>query len=355
MPIITGNAFFASVDELAGPRRGTPYALGEDRDYIRQWLVKVKDKNMGPAAVCRAPGLPLPGSFYVTPSDYDLLARAIRFEANPRDTDESTWEYWVVTVTYSTRLPAGGFPDAPGWPSDGSGGASNNPELEPAEVEWDFEVVQAAYFEDLNDKPFLNSAGQKFQPHPTFEVGYPVLVVSRNELYYDVDKAIEYAYAVNDDVFLGAPPGTVQCYPIKAKQLYKGALRYWRMQYRFRFAVFRPDGILLPWSPVKVMDMGTQEVVVQNVEGIDTFVERPILRFGHKITAPVPLQRIYVNVDGVPTWTGRVIAKPKNANGSITPEYIHFVVYRSANFTKLLMGGLIRGRSASGTTTTTTS
>jgi hypothetical protein len=76
--------------------------------------------------------------------------------------------------------------------------------MEPPEVSWDFAEVHRVMHNRMTiptlDHPepyaIVNAAGQPFTPAPTYEVAYPILTITRNELQFDRIKASLYAYAV---------------------------------------------------------------------------------------------------------------------------------------------------------------
>jgi len=291
------NDYYGLVDELPEGRAGTPFNHGGAREYTRKFLVHIKNKEMGPVAVCWHPGLPKRYDFYKSKSgvEYDLTSLCIKKSAVPKNTQQGDdWVQWIVTCEYSSELGKMAAPDDPGDPGDPgkpesgdspkSAGASTNPELEPPELEWDWEIKNEAIPVDLDGQPFINSANQPLSPPPTVEVAFPVLVVTRNELQYDVDVAAEYAYAVNQDVFMGRDAGTVQCMPARAKAVYRGFLQYYRVTYRLRI---RTDG--KTWQP-EYLDAGTCRL--QNTPGAPNQGQPvPIIRFGAPITQPVLLKQ----------------------------------------------------------------
>lgn len=238
MGVITNSQYFAACDLRMSQQQTAEvdFATG-DRNYVQEWLVQVKTSAIDSLAVLDCPGLPRAGAFYASDTAFDLLSLAIKFSSK-RLTD-ADWGQWLVTVNYSTKLPPGGFPNSPGGPQ--GDGANNNPELEPPDIEYDYEVGQEAPQSDLDKKAYLNSAKLPFSPPPKFPAGYPILMISRNELGFNTQRANQYAFALNSDIFMGYRPETVMCYPPKAKLVFKGPLQYWRVTYRLKFAAIVTD------------------------------------------------------------------------------------------------------------------
>lgn len=349
MPKITGYyaRWFDEVEELDTEHTGTVFnALDGHREYTRLFLVRVKDKGLGPLAVCTAKYLPRPWSSYMSKDglEFDLLAKAQEISATqPEKTD---WAVWHVTVKYSTKMPPGGIPTTPGWPAGPGGpggaggkGAANNPEMEPPEERWESIEVQRAWPVDLDGKAFVNTAGVPLNPAPTVEVGMPVYVLTRNELFYNYETAAKYSFAVNSDkIFGGAAPGTVRLRPPVAVKQYKGDYEFWRVTYRFEiFVPFKADFgdgekvIQKDWQPV-YLNMGMSELKIRPKEGGGlSWQPVPIVGpNGTTVSEPVFLnaagqRKDPVEVDGLQV---------------VQPEFIYRRVYRSLSFKKLIEGGL---------------
>jgi hypothetical protein len=335
MPVIVGSLYYAAVDELFAGRTGSDWAAGEPRTYLRRFLVQVKVKEMGPVAVCRAPGLPLPYAFYISSgpagAEYDTAALAIRRRANQRDDDD--WQFWIVEVDYSTQMPPGGMPD-PGNQGSGGGagsggessGAANNPEEEAADIEWDVETVSVPLQKDMNGRLYVNSATQPFTPAPMFPISRPVLVMTRNELTWGLATIRKWSMALNSQPFLGADIEEVKCEPPKAKLVHRGLLYYYRVSYRLVFAAVLPDGTLESWQP-QLLDQGTMRL--QNDPTKPQFRKPvPIMRGVNPISQPDLL-------DGL----GQPV-KPDPITGIRNPWYLQFTNHHSEDFTELLEFGM---------------
>lgn len=340
---------FRLVRELRQTREGVPFSSDMVRTYTRRWLVIVTDNAMGAGKVCSAPGLPRPYSPYLCPdgAEFDLLSLAIRASAEMVKADDSR-AHWIVTIDYSTQMPEGGPSDNVnlGWEV---GGAQNNPEMEPWDLEWDFEEARVAPAKDLNSIAYLNSARQPFKPAPTFEQGRATLVIVRNQLDITRETMTGMCYAVNSDRFLRADPGTVLCLPPRAKLMFRGRQAYWRVTWRLKFnrpkpkppgnlvAGLFPDplapnfglpvdtGELESWQP-EILDQGLCHL--QIVPGLPlTGHPVPIFRQGHPVTQPVLLDG-----NGQP-------AQP-NINNYIEPVFLRFKQFQPRPFGSIFERGL---------------
>lgn len=349
---MAGPAWFVKSGELRDSRTGSPFMAGGERQYERRWTVVTNIVSLDPNTVCQAPGIPLPYSPYVSDDGFinDLNAVAVSFRAEKVDAQDDGF-HWIVTVTYSTKVPVGGIPALTMFGSSAMG-SQNNPHLEPPDVEWDWEIIREAPARDLDGRAFLNSANQPFTPAPTFEKAIAVLVYSRNELTYNRQTATRYAFAVNSDPFLDAPPGTAQCLPPRGKLEHRGEMQFWRVTYRIRFGAPRfPQGPgtitvgagesiasavldrparagleneLETWQP-EILDAGLCQLQT-NAARSNFNQPVPIRRHGTPITQPVCL-------DG----HGRVL---EPVDGRITPVFLKFRRYRAVPFSKILVLGL---------------
>lgn len=308
--------------------------FGGHREYTVPYLVKTADRSMGSLTVCLCPLLPGDFSPYVAGSgvgwtEFDPNALLVDKKAIIHNKDDGG-NWWIVNCLYSTMLPIGGPPDDYGSPSKSDSGSANNPEMEPAQLEWDFETVHKALDYDLDKKPFVNSAWQPYKPAPLFEHAHAILTISRNELGFDRVKATNYAYSVNDKKFLGADPETVQCLPPKATLVYRGAIRYMRVTYKLRFCHTLLDDTLETWQP-RFLDVGLGEI--QNVPNKPHFgLAVPVIRKGHAMQ-----QEILLDGKGRPL-------QPAFFQGGLpqfVPVYNKYNVYKKRDFTTLLVKGLV--------------
>lgn len=345
---------YKRVRERRSSRQGAPFVAGGVREYERIFRVEMTDHTEDSNVVCMAPGIPLPFSPYVSEDGkcFDLNSLAVRHDARRVSPDDGGEFNWDVTVRYSTEMPPGGPPvKQTGFGGDPRG-PQNNPQDEPPDIEWDWEIIREAPAKDLDGKPFLNSALQPFSPAPTFEKAIAVLVYTRNELTHSRAEATKYAFAVNVDPFLGAPPGCAQCYPVRAKLMFRGPMSFWRKTYRIRFGAPKyPEGgrilvevgtnindLVLPvsgrnaklvdeletWQP-QILDAGLMELQAHAARS-HAGQPVPIRVNGQPISTPVCLNghgRKQLAVDGV-----------------IEPVYLKFRRYRDMPFGRLLVSGI---------------
>lgn len=202
--------------------------------YQRIFVVETDNDHIGAREVSFCPGLPFLGYQYTTSTEFDPLARCISRNAAPVGNSRRLWE---VVVNYSSKH------DDP----EEENNEEESLELEPPEVSFDFatrmKVIQTAsqVFDPLGnllDNPFsgpATSAGEPFDPPPEIEVHYPVLTITRNELFLNVNQIRDYVNCVNSDNFQGGGPRTVKLNGISTRKQYKKNLRYWRTTYTLEF------------------------------------------------------------------------------------------------------------------------
>jgi hypothetical protein len=204
----------------------------------------------------------------------------------------------------------------------------------------------------LNGDDYINSAGQRFVPAPTFPVARAVLTLSRNELFYNRDTATRYSHCVNEETFLGAEPETCLCMPPQAEQQYRGELAYWRVTYRFKFNDPDPDlrhrnkrptigAIYAPplalrlksWQPL-IMDTGLMQRRPHDAPLNPKKLEQCFVN-GHPASEPVCLDLTgrqlqpeeVLGADDLPAW-------------KIVPKYIYFRQYPKVSFRTIFRDGV---------------
>lgn len=262
MPIINDGIYW-SVTELMVPGPGTPYSMEGHREYVRRFRVVVLVKGLSHIMVARCPGLPIGGSLYVGAGGYEYDLLACLTEINCKSEYEDDWQNWIVECHYSTKV--GTFQEGGVGGSGSPGGSQDQPELERPKVSWDMETVQYAnWFTDRKGVFIGSSAKMPFSPPMSFPIAHPVLNIVRKELNYNVSRAEDYAYALNNATFLGYPEGTVQCMPPHAEQAWKGKYRFWIVTYKIRFSPI----VWIPKTPrIAVKFDGPDPKASENPEG----------------------------------------------------------------------------------------
>jgi hypothetical protein len=337
-----GFQFVGQAEELIESRSGSGFNSDGSRSYTRVWRVRLEKRHAktpfaGPNGIYNCPGLPAPMAPFFLPEtgENDLLALLVRYTAKKEFGDD--WQCWLVTAEYSTNMPDGGPPAFIGFGADPAG-AQNQPWLMPPTIKWDAETVTRARARDLDDKPYVNAAGQPLSPAPTVEVARSVLVINRNEASFSRLVATLYNFAVNSDTFLGVPPGRVRCAPIVAEQRWRGGLSFWNVSYRLVFGAPRTTTLTIPYPfPITVpledleewdeeyLNQGTMRK--QNVPLVPFFGQPvPITRNGSPVTQPVLL-----DLNG---------QQAKPVGGVIQPTYVKFRNHVRRPFNPLLAGSL---------------
>jgi hypothetical protein len=302
-------SIYGSVREIDPGRKGSAKSDME-RVYTRRFRVVMNVQSPGPVLLRAAPGIPILNSFYLRDgSEWDFLSLLREHQVEKENADD--WQAWIVTCLYSTRVPTGG-------PNSGN---PDQPQTDPPDIEWDYDIVQYALEKDLNNKAFLNSANMPLTPSPTFPIAHPTLNITRNELNFDINRAKRYAFATNSDTFLGQDKGTCLCFPPKAKMGWRGSFGYWKVSYKIALAATLPDGSLKSFAP-QFVDQGTMEWDEDAQKPV------PIMPRGQKLTSPVLLD-------------GKGHQQEVGEDGkTIPPFWLKFTIHRSVSFTSLLVTGL---------------
>ena len=173
--------YAAYANEIMSSNEGSIFDASDiyKREYTKTFRVRVLDPRAGVETVCRCPGIPAPYTPYFSAGNYEYDLSAVVVGISAKKEVDSDWQNWLVTVKYSTEL--GNVKSDFGFPSKKDGSA-NNPELEPPVLDWDFEVVKEALPMDLDGRPFMNSAGDLYDPPPQVDVARAVLNYQRNQL-----------------------------------------------------------------------------------------------------------------------------------------------------------------------------
>lgn len=264
--------------------QSTWQATTAGRERTEVYDVLVSHEGYDPRLVATAPGIP--ERWDAHPNERDLFAQDPVAVCNP---DKPT--LWTVTVTYRslrTGRPETQHPD---------------PLERPTEYEWDdaTEYVYPGF--DLDGKPILNSAGDKFEPSIGIPVAMPVLRVTRNEKTFSPSVAYQYAWARNSDSFYGVGAGRALMLPWRAQKVYENGGEYWRVVREIKFRLPPLD----TWAYLRVLDAGMRERVdgkLRNITDAD----------GNPATVPMLL-----NGSGGKLTSG-------------APQWCAFRIYKSAKF-----------------------
>lgn len=282
-----------SVNEIVN-RRGR---LNPDlsREYERVWRIQTNSPADGPATLLAWGGFSVLALPY---SDLNGVVDAHAFCVGGIDLqpDEDDPQWWTATAHYSTKLDpqtyqtlqtAGVAPGTydpgtaefpvspggpPGSPSAGQQAAELNPLLRPPVIDWDTQTVEKFWPNDLDGKPFINSAGEFFDSFPSTTDTIEVLTITRNEPDpYDHLGLADYKNALNSTTWHGYAAKRVRCAGIKAKNVFENRLYYWTVTYTFEI---RSKGRI--WE-TKLVDAGFNQIDVGSGDLVPIYVkgERP--------------------------------------------------------------------------------
>jgi len=232
-------------------------------DYLRRFQVVTDDAKDAGDLITLATGVPRVQDPYITANVQNTKARCRKVRARCPDRDNPF--NWELDCEYTTRAFQ---PES----------ANENPLARPAVIEWDGEEFQRPFREnkDLDDKPFLNTAGDPFDPPVEQDQERPIVRITRNQASFEPSFARLYANAVNEDTWFGYEPFSVKCKPIRARSTREGQLDYWIVTYEFHLT---EEGEL--WIPTKVLNAGFHQLVNGQRKEILIGASRP--------SSPVPL------------------------------------------------------------------
>ena len=306
------------------------------RRYTRVFRVETNATSDGPIAVAFATGIPRVWDRYVSHETGEFDDLALCRSVDPRQDADNPY-LWEVRCEYTTESfepgtnpPSGGAGGAGGSdPSKpGSGSNADNPETRPWEVEYEPETFRfpARYAFDSQDGmkakrilPILNPVKQPYDPLPEYEVGCDVLTITRIEANPDHKLLRQYAYALNDDVFLHAKFTEAQMMPVRRKQIWIGGRRYWECTYRIRFCPEEWG----TWQP-QILNTGRREL--QGDPPDET--KEPI-----EIRDPISHQP--VNDDWPIGKNGKAMTREEIAAAKIDDFYTTWYMYRVLPFSAL--------------------
>lgn len=339
LPVGTG-VVIGKARPLHEERDGNAFNATGERRYVQKYLVQLGHKTAGKDDACKAPGIPRPWSPYVPFSQglaADQAALVVDISARQKLADD--WQFWVVTVTYSTNVGDAGPPQG-GLTATGLGsdlvGAQNEPWKKRPRVEGDNEVIQMAFGCDLDGKKYVDTAGQFFNPPPQRRVACPVFMIYRNEKIVDfradVLKMSRYAFAINSDVWGGFQPKLLQMYPIQYRLEWFGKIPYLAKTYKIVVfpesmkSTYRDKAVKTPWNwQTKILSRGLYEI------GVGTDPTKPVpifMPFGGRATTPQLLDK-----DG----------KSKKSDGRpVDPYYIDFKDFPELSFASILPSDILQ-------------
>lgn len=205
----------------------------EERRYELVATVEAEPAE-GTIAVATCEGMPRYGAPYAYNNESNPGARCRQI--TPRLVPNST-TIWEVQIQYSTTLPD---PQDPETQGDGL----ENPLLRPPEISWDGVDYQQAQEFDAAANPIVMPNGEAPITPIMADRSRQVLHIARNEPVYNPRLALQYANALNADVFWGAAPGTAM-FKLPRAQCQFETMVYWRITYAIHFLDDGFDQIIL--------------------------------------------------------------------------------------------------------------
>lgn len=248
--------------------RSVEQDINGNKRYAKTFQLVTDDPTDGAKAVHDFPGLPAYGQ--VHPEDANAFVVAKR----PRHDDSGHPANWFCAVEYAGR---------------------DDPVSEPPEVSWSVTKYQKAVQRDVNDVPFVNSAGDPFESGATVDRTRFVLMIRRNVMTWDPTTSEGYIDSLNQGVFLAErhPPGfaagTCKLSDLGADAVWledRSDIHFWRVTAKIEV---NTEG----WQTV-VLDAGMHELVTNSVViggiPVDVTYKKAILLWGgNHAVSPQPL------------------------------------------------------------------
>lgn len=206
---------------------------GVDKDYVttytERWQAVSNQRFESPPDIITASdGVRTVPAMYTAPA-YDAKARVIGKTFDMANEREGV--AYVVTVNYSTNYKE----------------VFEDPLLEPADWNVAFQDYTEDTPEDVNGKPYKNSAGTPFlhaRPMSLMRIS-----VRKNIVYYNAQFAQQYHNSINDQQYLGFPKNTIRIANIGGHwPLTKNGITYAELAVDFEVRV-------KTWNP-KIYDKG---------------------------------------------------------------------------------------------------
>lgn len=216
------------------------------------------------------------------------------------------WRFWWLEVTYTNR-PADTNVDDDG---------DDDPLNDPVEIDWDSGEGKETIRKDLDDKPIVNSAYDRFDSDPEIDVPRPVLVITKNFATFDGSTAYQYIGVVNSSEWQGAAAGTLLLRRIRARKQIRNGTKYWPVTFEF---AYDPKG----WQ-LDILDQGYTEVYLTTGGELK---KRAIKVNGEDAKKAQPLNGIgfALDIDGL-------------KNGTVDPVFLTFRVREEKDFNQLNLG-----------------
>lgn len=203
-------------------RSGSDSSSGP-RTYERELIVITNNPRDGQTLIANDQRIPQPLTPYVWPGEVDLQARVSDRQFTQ---DESQPKVWRLRITWSTEATG----------PNGSSDLKTSEEIDlSAKYSWGSERESVPITHDIFGKPFVNSAGEMFDPPLTRPISLPVLRCTRPVLNFNPALANSYVDAINSQQWGPWPAYSVKCIELTATQEVQKGVRYWKETSAFAF------------------------------------------------------------------------------------------------------------------------
>lgn len=251
--------------------------------YVRSFLVETDNPRDGKAQIAASGLLPAAMSAYVSGNDSD--PNALLKSYNITQSDESR-TVWNVTCGYDTQHETVGLTQV----------NFDNPLLYPTQYQTSFRLEKEIASVDVNGDRIVNSAGFEFDPPLQRDAAHEVLVVERNEAFYNRPILKSYINAVNLTRWYGDDPYSWKCQGISAVgPLIQNGIVYVKVRYEFeRRTNLWVDSVLDAGYTQK---SGTDFIPILDDHGLPISAPWPLNGSGARLSNPLTGTLNYIDVD----------------------------------------------------------
>jgi hypothetical protein len=160
-------------------------------------------------------------------------------------------DYWTIGCNYQASDTGGtGSPDH-----------TDDPLLEPAEIQWDHAEVSEAVDRDVIGRPILNSAGLPFEAQPSRDTPFKKFTIVKNFPFFDLTLCATYDNTVNSAAIslgmgISAAEQHLRCVSIIPAAPYRATATFVPVAFSFELVALNTLG-LYPFQH-RIMDVGRE-------------------------------------------------------------------------------------------------
>lgn len=168
---------------------------------------------------------------------YDPAALAMQLNIVQDSDNPFLWNAAVTWQTFVRSIGYGAGGGAPGGRSSDPEQRQENPLARPPLIYFSHTDEEESLTKDLDNKKFLNSANDPYDPPKKRQVALPVIVIERNEAPWPEDRIDTYVKTTNSGVFRGRQPFFCLMHSIQAEPQWENRVYFYRARYEIHVSV----------------------------------------------------------------------------------------------------------------------